>query len=167
MSLRPIARIVTRRALQQAPRRQSGSLIIGGAALAITATTAQYLLRAHNAYQASRPKEELEAEARAREEQAKRAAEGADGQDEGKSFQATIEELLDFTSVRHYDGGFEEKMSRREAALILGVRESANKERIVDAHRRIMLLNHPDRGGSPLLAAKINEAKDILVRGKD
>ncbi|KAJ1548450.1 DnaJ of sub C member 19, partial [Cladochytrium tenue] len=59
-------------------------------------------------------------------------------------------------------GGFEPTMSRREAALILGLRETAGavpRDRLKDAHRRIMLSNHPDRGGSPYLASKINEAK--------
>jgi len=57
-------------------------------------------------------------------------------------------------------------MSKREAALILGVSPTANKMRLKEAHKRIMLLNHPDRGGSPYLASKINEAKDFLDNAK-
>lgn len=72
----------------------------------------------------------------------------------------------DWFARTFYDGGFEEKMNKREAALILGVRESAVASRIKDAHRKILLLNHPDRGGSVYIAAKINEAKDLLLKGK-
>lgn len=65
-----------------------------------------------------------------------------------------------------YHGGFEAQMTRREAALILGVREGAARQRVLDAHRRVMMANHPDAGGSAFLSAKINEAKATLLRGR-
>ncbi|URE34755.1 receptor kinase [Musa troglodytarum] len=62
---------------------------------------------------------------------------------------------------RFYPGGFEQQMTIREAALILGVREHAPLDKIKEAHRRVMVANHPDSGGSHYLASKINEAKDV------
>jgi hypothetical protein len=139
------------------------------------------------------------------------------------------------TPPRPLQGGFAQQMDRREASLILGLRESAGEERIKDAHRRcaagsrrggggghgpaarargaragprgaaaargapgraascergavpprtphtppptptptpsptpqrIMIANHPDSGGSSFIAAKVNEAKDILLGKK-
>jgi hypothetical protein len=46
----------------------------------------------------------------------------------------------------------------------IGYRDNTIKTRLKDAHRQIMLANHPDRGGSPYLASKINEAKDLLEK---
>jgi DnaJ family protein C protein 19 len=67
-----------------------------------------------------------------------------------------------------YRGGFQQEMTRREALLILGLRESAaqDAQRVKDAHRRIMLANHPDSGGSPYISVKVNEAKDMLLGKK-
>ncbi|KAG2545500.1 hypothetical protein PVAP13_9KG315393 [Panicum virgatum] len=68
---------------------------------------------------------------------------------------------------RFYPGGFQGEMNRREAALILGVRERATMDKIKEAHKRVMVANHPDAGGSHYVASKINEAKDILMgKGK-
>jgi len=39
-------------------------------------------------------------------------------------------------------------LTPRVQALILGVRESATADRIKEAHRRILRINHPDMGGS-------------------
>lgn len=52
----------------------------------------------------------------------------------------------------------------------LGAHAWAGRERdtaerkVKEAHRRIMVANHPDGGGSDFLASKINEAKDLLLK---
>lgn len=61
-------------------------------------------------------------------------------------------------------------MTVAEALATLGLNNAVRRDEqldramVVNAHRRLMQKVHPDRGGSDYLAAKINEAKDVLLK---
>eukprot|EP01091_Cochliopodium_minus_P002930 TRINITY_DN12765_c0_g1_i1.p1 TRINITY_DN12765_c0_g1~~TRINITY_DN12765_c0_g1_i1.p1 ORF type:complete len:118 (+),score=28.17 TRINITY_DN12765_c0_g1_i1:42-395(+) len=65
-----------------------------------------------------------------------------------------------------YPGGFDEVMSKAEASKILNIGKNSTEEEIKIAHRKMMKLNHPDKGGSQYISVKINEAKSVLLENK-
>ena len=60
-------------------------------------------------------------------------------------------------------GGGNGAMTRDEAYEILGLPKGAGREEIVASHRRLMKKLHPDHGGTTALAARVNQAKDVLM----
>jgi DnaJ-domain-containing protein 1 len=82
-----------------------------------------------------------------------------------------LEAYLDrrFAGWREADEGERQRrtggaMSRREALEVLGLAEGAGAADIIRAHRTLMKKFHPDHGGSTTLAARVNQAKDVLMQ---
>ena len=89
---------------------------------------------------------------------------------------AVLEAYLD----RHADAGWREqadtewkdrthatendRMDRAEAYRVLGLQSGAGNDEIQAAYRRLIQRVHPDQGGSSYLAARINQARDVLLR---
>jgi hypothetical protein len=57
-----------------------------------------------------------------------------------------------------------DEMTEEEAREILGVSANASEEEIQAAYKKLILKNHPDHGGSKYIAAKLNKAKDKLLK---
>jgi hypothetical protein len=154
--------------------RRENPLIYGGIVVFVVGASAQMGMQAYEEYQANKARKaaaeppsesttstsSTDNSSSSTTEDGKAKAETGTEQESSESFFGSL------FKTTYYEGGFESKMTRREAALILGVRESANEKRIKDAHRRILVKNHPDRGGSAFIASKVNEAKDFLLKGK-
>ena len=56
------------------------------------------------------------------------------------------------------------QMTPRDAAKLLDIAPDANADVINSAHRRIISKVHPDAGGTAELAARINQARDVLLK---
>jgi hypothetical protein len=54
-------------------------------------------------------------------------------------------------------------MTRAEAAAMLGVAEGAGRAEVEAAYRRLMLRVHPDVGGASGLAARLNDARAVML----
>ena len=158
--------------------RTAVTVILGLGALSATSYAAATAVRAWNEYQASLPNEPPPPEPAAGDDEASQQSSNQQQQETTNSSSSSeqaasgprgniFKEWFGVgVGAKYYEGGFEDVMTRREAALILGVRESSDPKRIKDAHRKLLILNHPDTGGSTYLSGKINEAKEMLLKGR-
>ena len=174
--------IVVRPYHSTVPSERGAAVVLSLGAATALAKAGQLTVRAYKEWKESQPTAEEEAKI---VEEAKRAEEAESGQAQAKDqSEAQAKEkqkangkeekrenifakFFDLgVGAKYYEGGFEDKMNRREAALILGVRESSTPKRIKEAHRKLLILNHPDTGGSTYISGKTNEAKELLLKGR-
>ena len=86
-----------------------------------------------------------------------------------KSFMATSKSLRknvlekDVAASRYFSGGFEPEMTKKEAMMILNLKSLSDTAAIKNNYKKILMSNHPDKGGSIYLAQKINEAKKVIT----
>ena len=160
------------------PTERAVAIILGLTTVSALGYAGASAVQSWNEWQASRPSPEELEEERKKEEAENAKAEAKNQEQEAQQEPKTakkeeagprkniFKEWFGVGEGSYYEGGFDDKMTKKEAALILGVRESSSAQRIKDAHRKLLILNHPDTGGSTYLSGKINEAKELLLKGK-
>jgi hypothetical protein len=72
--------------------------------------------------------------------------------------------VADRSGNGHAEGFGLGAMSEEEARAVLGVDRAASENEIRAAHGRISAVVDPAQGGSPYLAIKVDQAKEVLVR---
>ncbi|MEM9988090.1 MAG: hypothetical protein AAF723_01120, partial [Pseudomonadota bacterium] len=65
---------------------------------------------------------------------------------------------------RHPSPAPHKNMTKEEAFAVLGLDQTADRQAVLKAHKRMIAKAHPDRGGSDYLASKVNEARDRLLK---
>jgi preprotein translocase subunit Sec63 len=55
-------------------------------------------------------------------------------------------------------------MTLQTAYNILGVTKNTSEVDLIKRHRRLIMINHPDKGGSTYLTLRINEAKEYVLK---
>jgi len=147
------------------------ALAMGMGAVAVGAHAGASAIKAYKEWKSSQPvvdtTEDSSKTAAAEEESASAKKEEAkkDGKKKEEKRENIFAKWFDVGS-KYYEGGFEDIMTKKEAALVLGVRQTSTVKRIEEAHKKMLIINHPDKGGSTYISGKINEAKELLTKGK-
>ncbi|MBP56222.1 MAG: hypothetical protein CML89_00760 [Rhodobiaceae bacterium] len=77
-----------------------------------------------------------------------------------------LKTFYDFYNSFFKKNNFKISIDKNEAFEILGLDFNASRDDIISAHKKLIEKNHPDKGGSDYLSAKINKARDVLLDNK-
>ncbi|AHX04950.1 dnaJ domain protein [Ehrlichia japonica] len=76
---------------------------------------------------------------------------------------STLNKVMNEVNTYNHSKSTSSSLSKEEALEILGLEKNATQEQINAAYHKLMKSIHPDKGGSPYLAQKLNAARDTLL----
>lgn len=57
----------------------------------------------------------------------------------------------------------EEELSLQNAYQVLGLKSGVSRKEVFNSHKKLMMVNHPDKGGSEYIAQLLNQARDKIL----